>query len=241
MVDDNGILWLDTCASTNDEAMNRADDLAVRAVVAHQQNAGRGRRGRTWHSPEGTGLYLSWIARPTFSAGLGGVLPLMGAVAVAEVCEGLGLRCTVKWPNDLLVGGAKLAGVLCEARGTPARWSAVVGIGLNLRTPPGGWPREVPAVALDAHLDVLPAPAGLACKVLDRLDHWLGRVTFEANPRAVLQAWELWAPARGSWMRRGELEGRFAGLAPDGALRLDVSGSVVLVHAGDVELLDRED
>jgi BirA family biotin operon repressor/biotin-[acetyl-CoA-carboxylase] ligase len=241
VVSEPGLIWLSACGSTNDEAMSRIDDLSVRAVGADAQTAGRGRRGRTWASPPGSGLYLSWIARPTFSARLGAVLPLMGAVAVAEVCEDLGLRPTVKWPNDLLVEGRKLAGVLCEARGTATHWHAVVGIGLNLRTPADGWPAGVAAVALDTHLDLVPSARGLAPKLLKRLDHWLERVGREADPRSLLQAWELWAPPRGTWMRRGSVEGRYAGIAPDGALRLDVGDTELLVHAGDVELVDRED
>ncbi len=241
MVNESGLLWLPACGSTNDEAMGRLDDLSVRAVGADTQTAGRGRRGRTWTSPPGSGLYLTWIARPTFSARLGAVLPLMGAVAAAEVCEDLGVHPTVKWPNDLLLGGLKLAGVLCEARGTATHWHAVVGIGLNLRTPLGGWPEGVAAVALDAHLDPVPTARALAPKILKRLDHWLERVGREADPKGLVQAWEAWAPPRGTWMRRGTVEGRYAGIAADGALRLDVGETELRVHAGDVELLDRED
>ncbi|MEZ4469707.1 MAG: biotin--[acetyl-CoA-carboxylase] ligase [bacterium] len=240
-IPDDGLLWLAACRSTNDEAMARIDDPRLRAVGADLQTAGRGRRGRSWLSPPGHGLYMSWIARPAFSARLGAVLPLMAAVAVAELCEDLGVRGTVKWPNDLLVDGLKLAGILCEARSAPEAWHAVVGIGLNLQTPPGGWPAEVPATALDAHTDPVPSPQGAARRLIERLDHWLARVAAAQEARPVIQAWEAWAPPRGSWMRRGDVEGRFAGLAADGALRLDVGDDVLHVHAGDVELLDRED
>lgn len=232
MVGAPGLVWLDTCDSTNDEARARAHDPDVRAVGATAQTAGRGRRGRTWLSPPGCGLYLSYIARPRFPQALGGAVPLMAAAALAELCAELGVTPTLKWPNDLVLGDRKLAGVLCEAQGAPDAWIAIVGVGLNLRAPPGGWPAEVPGVALEPPLD---APT-VAAALLPRFDAWLDRVAAEGLA-PVLDAWRRFAPPPGTRLRQGEIEGEYAGLAPDGALRLQTAAGPRTVHAGEVELV----
>lgn len=232
------VIWLDSCASTNDEAMRRATDRSVRAVCATTQTAGRGRLGRSWSSPPDVGLYLSYIAHPRFSAKLGTALPLMAAVAVAETCATLGVRPTVKWPNDLLVNGRKLAGILCEARINAQKWHAVVGIGLNLHTPPEGWPADVPGIALDALIPTVPDPKIVAETLLERLDHWFALTTTAQSLDPVRQAWQTWAPPLGTWMRRDTTRGRFAGLAEDGALRLETDQGILVVHAGDVSILE---
>jgi BirA family transcriptional regulator, biotin operon repressor / biotin---[acetyl-CoA-carboxylase] ligase len=231
--DPHGVLWLERCASTNDEAARRLSEPGLRAVAAHTQTAGRGRRGRSWSSPPGHGLYLSWIARPRFSQRLGGAVPLLAAAAVAEQCEALGVRPTLKWPNDLLLGDRKLAGILCEAQGQPEAWTAVVGLGLNLRTPRGGYPPGVPGVALD----VAHSPAEVAAALLPRLDRWLDTVA-EHGLAPVLAAWQNYAPPAGTRLRQAQVEGVYAGLAEDGALRLrDDAGRLHTIHAGQVDLV----
>lgn len=230
------LVWLDTCGSTNDEAWARAA-TGIRAVAAAHQSRGRGRRGRTWHSPPGAGLYFSFVARPRFGQNLGAALPLMAAAAAAELVSGLGVEPVLKWPNDLLVGDRKLAGVLCEARGTAATWTAVVGIGLNVRTPDGGWPEDVPGVALDALVADPPSPKALAEALLPRLEAWLSRVE-HGGLAPVIEAWHRHAPPAGTRLRQGAVEGAFVGLAPDGALRLRTAGGrEALIHAGEVELV----
>ncbi len=230
----SGVVWLKECESTNDEALARLSDPAVLGVGAETQTAGRGRRGRSWLSPAG-GLYFSWIARPRFAQTRGGALPLLAGVGIAEACAALGVKVELKWPNDVLVAGEKLSGVLCEARARPdGGWAAVVGIGLNLRTPEGGWPAEIPATALDAHLGEVPTPGALSETLTERLQAWLERVEREGLA-PVLHAWERSGPPRGAPLRRGETVGGFDGLAPDGGLRLVTETGVVVVHAGDVE------
>ncbi len=232
-----GLLWLDGCGSTNDEAWSRTGDAAIRAVAADHQTTGRGRRGRSWHSPPGAGLYLSWIVRPRFDQTRGAALPLLAAAAAAELVADLGLAPVLKWPNDLLLDGRKLAGILCEARGTPASWLAVVGIGLNVRRPVQGWPRDVPGIALDERRARCPPARALAAPLLTRLVRWLEVVEIDGfGP--VLDAWRRFAPPAGTRMRQGGVEGTFAGLAPDGALLLDTPTGQATIHAGEVDLVD---
>ncbi|MEP6472730.1 MAG: biotin--[acetyl-CoA-carboxylase] ligase [Gemmatimonadota bacterium] len=128
----------DQLSSTLDQLHRLAEAGAVEgtAVVAVEQTAGRGSRGRTWHSPRG-GLWLSWLCRPR-SVVAGEVLSLRVGMAIASVLDQLGDLPVVelKWPNDVLIGGKKVAGILCEARwqGGEPGWIAV-GIGLNVQNP----------------------------------------------------------------------------------------------------------
>ena len=233
MIDPHGVWWLDRCASTNDEAARHLATPGLRAVGAFTQTAGRGRRGRSWSSPPGHGLYLSWIARPRFSQRLGGAVPLAAAAALAEQCEAMGVRPTLKWPNDLRLGDRKLAGILCEAQGQPDAWTAVVGVGLNLRTPPGGYPPEVPGAALETTWSA----AEVAAALLARLDRWLQTVA-DRGLAPVLAAWQKYAPPAGTRLRQAQVEGTYAGLAQDGALLLrDDAGRLHTIHAGQVDLV----
>ncbi len=235
----NGLLWLDACSSTNDEALARLDEPSVIAVASTTQSQGRGRLGRTWFSPPGGGLYMSWIARPDFPQSMGGAIPMLAAAATAEVVASLGVEATLKWPNDVLIGTRKLAGILCEAQGGSSGWTAIVGIGINVMTPPDDWPADVPGIALDAVDANIPEPEVLARKLMGRLSLWLDRVGREGL-QPVLEVWEQFAPARGTPMAQGEVRGGFAGLDQDGSLRLQTPKGIVTIHAGDVELIREE-
>ena len=235
----NGLLWLEECSSTNDEAAARIEESGLVAVASDTQARGRGRMGRSWFSPPGCGLYMSWIARPGFPQSMGGAIPMLAAAAAAEVVTTLGVRPTLKWPNDVLIGSKKLSGILCEAQGSSAAWTAIVGIGLNLRTPPGGWPEGIPATALDSVIETVPSAQELAHQIMERLKLWIGRVEREGI-KPVLEVWEDYAPELGTPMAQGETRGTFAGLDADGSLRLQTPDGIVTIHAGDVELIREE-
>jgi len=238
MVDDT-ILWLDACQSTNDEAAKYIRNRQYTTVVAHYQTRGRGRLGRTWHSPAGCGLYLSHIVFPKCSQQIGGAIPLLAGVAVAETCEALGVNVELKWPNDVLVGDKKLAGILCEAQGLPSQWNAIIGIGLNLKTPSSGWPEDVPGVALDALCDAPVDPRSVARTLIRRLDDRIRALENEGTA-SIFDAWMTRGLALGTRIRRGELEGQFAGLTSEGALRIQTTHGMETVHAGDVHVVRGE-
>ncbi len=128
------VTWLDRVGSTNDYLAGLAPDPTPRLVLSWTQMAGRGRLGRQWLSPEGASLALSvdlgsLVPRPTSEDWLG-ILPLLAGCCLAEALEGE-LKCTptVKWPNDVLLGGKKVAGVLGEI---PEPGRVILGIGLNV-------------------------------------------------------------------------------------------------------------
>lgn len=202
------------------------------AVLAHRQTAGRGRDGRAWVSPAGN-LHLSVLLRPAATAREAPVFALLGGVVLAEALAPFcadpdALR--LKWPNDVLLRGAKLGGLLCETAADAAgrlEW-LVYGFGANLAAAPAlpdratiALPRPVP-------------PETVAAGLLGALAAWRTRPAAE-----VIAAWMARGPAPGSLLTlrtaSGETRGRYAGLAPDGALLLD-GGTGPRPHAsGEVE------
>ena len=142
-------------------------------LVAQTQTAGRGRQGRTWESPPGGGLYFTVLLRPDVPVARFGWIPLLAGVALAEaVRETAKVDAVLKWPNDLLVGGAKCAGILAEATGTGG---VAVGIGLNTgmqehQLPPT--PTGIPATSLRLRGASTVDNDELLAAVLDRLGTW---------------------------------------------------------------------
>jgi BirA family biotin operon repressor/biotin-[acetyl-CoA-carboxylase] ligase len=223
----------ESCPSTQDiaiEAAQRGAALPL-AILARQQTAGRGRGGRTWHALDGN-LNLSLALEP--AAISPSIWPLLAGVAVHRAVAPLlpdpaALR--LKWPNDLLLGGAKLAGILIESASSsnPALDWLVIGIGLNIAGAPSLPDR--PATSLAAH-GVVIAPENLAHAITAAIDELLA-----VSNDAIRQEWLSRATPRGTDMTvhgpAGMVHGRFAGLAPDGALLLDTGETI---RSGDVLL-----
>lgn len=143
-------------------------------VIAERQVQGKGRLGRSFHSPKGTGLYMSLLLRPDFSAEESLSITTAAAVAVAEsVSRVAGRQAQIKWVNDVYLDGKKICGILTEASLDFENGSlnyAVLGIGVNILTPPGGFPKEIETVA-GAVFDQEPPPDAritLAAEILNR-------------------------------------------------------------------------
>ena len=145
------------------------------ALVAGEQTAGRGRLGRSFYSPANTGLYLSLLLRPDLAAQDATLLTACAAVSVAEALESLAeVKLSIKWVNDLYLGGRKVCGILTEAGldCESGRMSyVIIGIGVNTRMPPGDFPEEIRSIAGDVFGDA-PVPDlrnRLAARILDNL------------------------------------------------------------------------
>lgn len=254
------VQWHASVTSTMDVAAALAGRGAPAGTVvgADGQTAGRGRRGRPWASPPGAGLYFSLIWRPgarrrpgadaTRAAapahGWTPTPPLVTLAAGVGVREGIiaatSLTAELKWPNDLVVGGRKLAGILAEghAVGT-ADESLVVGVGVNVRA-------ELPvavaerATSLETELG-RPVDRGLVlAEVLAALVDSLGRLACDAD--GILQAWRRAAPsARGATVAwdtpAGERRGCTSGIDETGALLIETAGGIERIVAGDVRWL----
>lgn len=172
----DSLLWFDSIESTNTHARKLAQDGAPHGTVllADHQTGGRGRLGRSFHSPAGTGIYLSLILRPSCKPEE--LMHLTCAVAVAlrrAVLEGCGLETGIKWTNDLVFGKQKLAGILTElgftAKGTVD--FAIIGIGLNCCQTQADFPEEIRHIAgsLYSVTGKMPDRAKVTASLLDAL------------------------------------------------------------------------
>ena len=236
------VIRLGEVSSTNDVVRMHAERGAPEglAVVAAAQTAGRGRQGRTWHSPAGSGLYVSVLLRPTKAAL--SLLTLAGGVALCEaVRENTGLRVMIKWPNDLLApeGRRKLAGILVEGSSTGEGVDfAVFGFGLNIGA--AAYPLEIRdrATSLEEELG-RPVDADLVLGgCLEALDRRY-RDLLEGRRADVLARWRELAPdvqgTRVEWMRDGTLRrGVTAGIDETGALLVRTDGAVERIVSGEV-------
>ena len=221
--------WPASLVSTNDrlKALARGGAPEWTAVLADVQTGGRGREGRAWASPPG-GLYLSVLLRPRFAKA--GLLPLAAGVAVAEAAAELGVATELKWPNDVLASGRKLAGILAEAASGPAgvEW-VVLGLGVNVALEAAAVPPEIAgAVTSLAAEGAEPRPIlEVAAAVLARLG-----VCYDAlrsSPGAIVSAWRSRAaPWWGSLVdvrtADGQLQGRLRDVDEEGALVIELEG-----------------
>lgn len=231
----------DLLDSTNDEAGRRARNQAPEGtlVVARRQSGGRGRRGRAWQSPEGN-LYCSLLLRPACSPSEAAQLSFVAAVALAEALSSWlpEARIGLKWPNDVLVDGAKIAGILLEAE-TSAKadraW-VVVGIGVNVESSPTDLDQA--ASALSEVTAASPTPEAVLATLAPALLAWYDRWRREG-----------FGPVRAAWLGRaafigeriraqlGEatLDGVFEALDADGTLLLRLEdGTAKEIGAGEI-------
>ena len=212
LLEDGGESWpaplehLAEVGSTNDRLKDRAragaPELSV--VLADAQHSGRGRQGRTWASPRGN-LYVSVLLRPPARAA--GLIPLAAGVAACEALASFGVAARLKWPNDVLVGERKIAGILAEASSGPARGLGGARRGGQSRRGDARLPAEATSVRAETGRVVSPAEAGAA--VLVRLRVWY-RSLASGSPAAVVGAWRERAVPWWGLSRRGQ-RGRTAG------------------------------
>ena len=232
---------LPRCDSTNAVLLSRAQAGAPSGtvVVAEEQTAGRGRRGRTWFASPGDSLTFSLLWR--FAAGTAPAgLSLAVGVAVARALHAVGAGETaLKWPNDILMQSRKLGGILVELVADPPH-AAIIGIGINLRLP-AGMPEDVRAAsaaiaAPGATVDVNQVLAALLRELLATLDN------FAAGGFGAIRAeWTARHAFQDSLVRLSSdfgppREGICRGVDSDGALLLEVDGRVERVLSGEVSL-----
>lgn len=233
------VVLLGATGSTNDDARRLAQEGAPEGtiVIAREQRAGRGRLGRAWHSPGGSGLYLSILLRPVEPPDRVGRYALIAALATVEACRAAGAAgARIKWPNDVVEDRGKLAGILAELRSGSDGAELVLGFGINVRTPPGGFPGEISrtATSLAAVSGAGVHLADVAVGVVTALDAWIGRLRRGAWEE-VRSAFVRYAPAvDGSAVTlQGGRTGVTRGLDASGALRVDTGDGVLLVHGGE--------
>ncbi len=205
--------------STNERARALAAAGAPHGtlVTASEQTAGRGRQGREWVAPAASAVLMSVVLRSLHET-----LPLAAAVAV---CDALPVEAAIKWPNDVQVGGLKLAGILVEGR--PQEGWAVLGIGLNVSAAPPG------ERATSLHAE------GVGASVEDVLANMVGALKrrLDQDAASILDAWRERDALRGQPVHWRGGSGVADGIDDSGALLVQTDGGVVALDAGEVHLL----
>ncbi|MCS7156386.1 MAG: biotin--[acetyl-CoA-carboxylase] ligase [Blastocatellia bacterium] len=233
----------DSVTSTNDVARELAEAGAEEGttVVAAEQTAGRGRYARRWHSPKGEGLYHSIVLRPPVPPSRAPLLGFVAAVALAETMrEEYSVLADIKWPNDVMIGGRKVAGILLELETEDDRVKYVIlGVGVNINQ--ASFPQEIADVATSLRRET-----GMTYDVerfrqrfFARLQRWYEIWKAEGETR-ILQRYErLSSYVRGQHVNvlcgERRVRGRSCGLTPIGALRVETEdGRQEIILTGEV-------
>ena len=238
--------YFEEVASTQDQARQLAENGAEEGtlVTAEAQVGGRGRRGRLWISPPSTGIYLSLILRPDIEPFKIAQIPIVVGIGVCEsIAQVTGLNSRLKWPNDVLIEGKKVAGILTEMSAEPDRVHyIIVGIGINVNTPASSLPGDLQATAtsLFEAAGHYVSRRALVQKMLTNLE--AGYEEFKlANFDAFRERWRQLDQTIDSWVTITDASGSFVGYAmdidKDGALIVkDKQNKVRRVLAGDATL-----
>ncbi len=240
-----GYHYYETVGSTNDEAKRAAADGAPHGdfFVAETQTGGRGRRGRSWISPPGVGIYASVVLRPVLALHDVSLLSIAAALATADAVRSLTERdLRIKWPNDLLLNGRKVAGLLMEMSAEMQGIEyVVVGLGINVNTEIRDLPDDrcmYPASSLKQEIGGRVGRAGILADWLFGLERRVAELEKEGGG-GLISEWETVSMPAGTLLRvsvdSGVVEGRLLGLREDGALRLGLdSGEECCLLSGDV-------
>lgn len=213
-------------------------------VIAEEQTAGRGRMARPWHSPKYTGVWMSVILRPDLLPQKAPQLTLIVAVAVVQAIEELTtLHPQIKWPNDLLINGKKITGILTEMQAESDRInSVIIGIGMNVNQEKDSYPEELRSIATSLLIETgnKVNRAELIRQVLSKLEHLYDLYLQEGfYPIKIL--WESYAISIGKMitarMLQGNIYGKALGITDDGVLIMeDEQGKIHYIYSADIEL-----
>ncbi|WP_338451817.1 biotin--[acetyl-CoA-carboxylase] ligase [Niallia oryzisoli] len=213
-------------------------------VIAEEQTRGRGRMARAWFSPKYTGVWMSVILRPNLLPQKAPQLTLVTAVAVVQAIEELtSIKPEIKWPNDILINGKKITGILTELQAESDRInSVIIGIGMNVNQELEAYPEELLTIATSLRIESGNRlnRAELIRLVLAKLEH-LYDLYLQEGFQPIKLLWESYAVSIGKMitarMVQGDLYGKALGITGDGVLMLeDEAGKVHFVYSADIEL-----
>jgi BirA family biotin operon repressor/biotin-[acetyl-CoA-carboxylase] ligase len=238
-----GFRYFRSIGSTNNEAIAWARDGSPdqSLVFANEQTAGRGRSGRVWFTPAGTALAFSLILHPTpAERAHPSRVTGLGALALVDVCKDFGGDPRIKWPNDVLLNGRKVAGILVEASWTGSDLDALIlGVGVNVlaaSVPPVD--RVMfPATCIEAEIGTTPPRTVLLAQLVSAILRWRTLIGSDE----FIKAWESHLAYRGQKVQVNKdigvpLIGSLSGLESDGSLRLIIDSKPVTVPFGEMHL-----
>jgi BirA family biotin operon repressor/biotin-[acetyl-CoA-carboxylase] ligase len=242
------LVCLPETASTNADAFRLAEEGAVEGsvIIADAQSGGKGRMGRVWSSPAGINLYCSVVLRPTVKPYQAPQLTFLSAVAVARAIEQTTtLKPEIKWPNDVLINGQKVAGLLNEMSAeTDGINFVILGIGVNLNMTAAQFPTDLrtPATSLLLELGHPVSRAHFAATMLQELDRLYGDFLLHGFDPVRVE-WQQRCNANGHEVRVSDggaetVRGMFNGIDADGAMLVCLAGgSVERILSGDVRVI----
>lgn len=245
----NEFYYFDEIDSTNAEAKRLAqkNTLHGTVVAADKQSAGKGRHGRSWQSPSGRDIYFSIILKPDFSPECASGLTLVMALAVSRaVEEHCGIRAQIKWPNDVVVNGKKVCGILTEMCVETAAISYVIigtGINVNRQDTPEEFPKEIRNTATSLFLEkgTVIDRESLLQKILQSFEAYYGQYVKHLSMEQLLEEYNTRLVNRNRQVRvldpKGEWGGIARGINRQGELLVEKeNGTVMQVYAGEVSV-----
>jgi BirA family transcriptional regulator, biotin operon repressor / biotin---[acetyl-CoA-carboxylase] ligase len=213
-------------------------------VIADEQTAGRGRLMREWHSSKGTGIWMSLILKPLLSPQKAPQFTLITAVAVVQAIEEVtDLHPQIKWPNDILIDGKKVTGILTELQAESDKInSIIIGIGMNVNHTNEHFPDELQKIATSLAIEQGEplSRSEIVQKVLERIEA-LYSMYMKEGFTPVKLLWESYAISIGKKIRartiNGTIEGRALGITDEGVLKIeDSAGTIHQIYSADIEV-----
>lgn len=239
------IHYYDETDSTNLQAKLAAGEGATQGTlfVADKQTAGRGRRGRSWDSPAGGNLYFSLLLKPTFAVDRASMVTLVMGLAVAEsVHEYCGVDALIKWPNDVVIGGKKVCGILTELglKGNEIDY-LVVGVGINVRKQEFAETIASTATSLEVEAGIELDRVELLTRIMKKFERLYEDFVADGSLATLKESYNALLVNRDREVRvldpKGEYTGVACGIADTGELLVTrADGSVEMVYAGEVSV-----
>lgn len=238
--------YYDTVDSTQKITYKLAYDNAAEGtvVIAEEQTAGRGRMDRKWHSPKYTGIWMSIILRPKLPIPKAPQLTLIAAVGVVQAIEEVtGLLPEIKWPNDILINGKKVTGILTEMQAEADRiHSIIIGIGINVNSKKEDFPAELEQLAssLSIESQSIVDREKLIRAIFEKLEK-LYLLYLEKGFFPIKLMWESYAVSIGKGITArtltGEIKGKAIGITEDGVLLIeDSDGHIHNIYSADIQI-----
>jgi BirA family biotin operon repressor/biotin-[acetyl-CoA-carboxylase] ligase len=237
----NYILYFDRLDSTNSEALqlDRSKAEHGTVIITDKQEIGRGRGTNQWFSVDGKSLTFSVVIYPEFGLDQAGLVALLAGIAVSEALKKLLHTVHLKWPNDLIIAGRKIGGVLIESKVRQnVLQKLVIGIGLNINLDKSDFSedlqRNVTSIKIETGINA--QRESICADVLNRLEYWLQQIN---DPEKIIAAWHGKCNHLNKTIKfhhNNEIvEGRFLGITKTGQAQLEVDGNLISVTSRIIE------